>query len=81
MPQVNQTAEPEIGQYRPAARLKQGWQLKHEGTWTEITSVVQVYSPLAFAMLTLADGFEVSVPHSHEVFTRTKAEIVKAGAR
>ncbi|MFJ4925377.1 hypothetical protein [Streptomyces sp. NPDC088736] len=78
---MNQTAEPEIGQHRPAARLKEGWQLKHEGVWTEITSVIQVTSPVAFAMLTLADGFEVSVPHSNEVFTRTLTEIAKAGAR
>lgn len=68
----------EIGQYRPAARLKEGWQLKHDDTWTAITSVVQVTSPVAFAMLKLADGFEVNVPHSHEVFCRNAAEIRKA---
>ncbi|MFF4552778.1 hypothetical protein [Streptomyces sp. NPDC001422] len=75
------TTTTEIGQYRPAARLKEGWQLKHDGVWAEITTVVQVTSPLAFAMLTLADGFEVSVPHSHEVLTRTKSGIAKAAPR
>lgn len=70
-----------IGQYRPASRLKEGWQLQHDGVWTEITSVIQVTSPLSFAMVRLADGFEVSVPHTHEVFTRTKSEIEKAAQR
>lgn len=80
MSTVSQNPKPEIGQYRPAARLKKGWQLKHDGVWTEIASVVQVVSPVGMAMLTLADGFKVSVPHNHEVFTRTVTEIAKAGA-
>lgn len=72
---------PQIGQYRPAARLKKGWQLQHEDVWTEISSVVQITSPVGMAMLTLADGFEVTVPHTHEVFTRTRSEIEKAATR
>ncbi|MCZ4509906.1 hypothetical protein O3Q52_17225 [Streptomyces sp. ActVer] len=72
------TTAQQIGRHRPAARLKEGWQLQHDGAWTEITSVIQILSPVAFAMLKLADGFEVSVPHTHEVFTRTKSEIAKA---
>ncbi len=78
------TAEttPEIGQYWPAARLQEGWQIwRANGTWQEITSLIQVTSPAKFAMVTLADGFEVSIPHSHEVLTRTKSEITKAAAR
>lgn len=71
----------QTGQYRPAARLKEGWQLQHEGVWTEITSVIQVTAPVRMAMVTLADGFEVAVPHTHEVFTRTKSEIEKAATR
>ena len=77
----SQTSEQQIGQYRPASRLKEGWQLQHDGVWTAITSVIQVTSPLGFAMVILANGFEVSIPHTHEVFTRTKSEIAKAGAR
>lgn len=65
----------EIGKYRPAARLQEGWHIwRNNGTWQEITSLVQVTSPLAFAMVTLADGFEVSIPHTHEVRTLTAAE-------
>lgn len=73
--------EPEIGKYRPAARLKEGWQIRRTNDdWQEITSLVQVTSPLAFAMVTLADGFKVSIPHDQEVMTRTPSEAQKATA-
>ncbi|MFD9004471.1 hypothetical protein ACFV0T_26520 [Streptomyces sp. NPDC059582] len=71
----------EIGTYRPASRLKEGWQIwRSNGTWQEITSLIQVTSPMAFAMVTLADGFEVSIPHTHEVMTRTPSEAKQATA-
>jgi hypothetical protein len=69
------------GTYRPAARLKKGWQIwRANGTWQEITSVIQITSPMKFAMVTLADGFEVSIPHTHEVLTRTPSEVQRASA-
>lgn len=69
----------EIGTYRPASRLKEGWQIwRSNGSWQEITSLIQVTSPMAFAMVTLADGFEVSIPHTHEVLTRTPTEAKQA---
>ena len=71
----------EIGTYRPASKLKEGWHIwRTNGTWQEITSLVQVTSPMKFAMVTLADGFEVSIPHSHEVLTRTPSEAKRAAA-
>ena len=74
-------AEKQTGTYRPASQLKEGWQIwRTNGTWQEITSLVQVTSPMKFAMVTLADGFQVSIPHSHEVMTRTPAEAKKAAA-
>ena len=75
---MTSTQTESTGTYRPAARLKEGWQITHNGIWTEITSLVQVTSPVAFAMVTLADGFEVSIPHTHEVMTRTPAEAKRA---
>ncbi|SES04465.1 hypothetical protein [Streptomyces qinglanensis] len=75
----SQNPEPAIGQYRKASRLQEGWYLKHEDQWKQISRVVQMLSPLRMAMLTLADGFEVSVPHTHEVFTRTAPEMKRAG--
>jgi hypothetical protein len=68
----------EIGEYRPASRLREGWHLTRHGVWTEITGVVQVTSPVRIAMLTLGDGTSANVPHTHEVLCRTAAEIKRA---
>lgn len=57
--------------YRPAARLKEGeFIARADGTFQEITSLVQILSPVGMAMVTLADGFEVTIPHTHEVTWR-----------
>jgi hypothetical protein len=67
--------------YRPAARLREGMFLcRADGTWQKITSLVQITSPAKFAMVTLADGFEVSIPHTHEVNCRTAKEMERASA-
>jgi hypothetical protein len=65
--------------YRPAARIKQGDFIRRDnGTYQQITSLVQVLSPAKFAMVTLADGHEVSIPHTHEVIYRTAKQQAKA---
>ena len=70
--------------YRPAARIKEGGFIRRSnGSWQAITSLIQVTSPAKFAMVTLADGHEVSIPHTHEVIYRTakqQAVAAKAGA-
>lgn len=66
--------------YRPASKLREGdyiW--RTNGTWQQITSLVQVTSPAKFAMVTLADGFEVNIPHTHEVNYRTAAQMAAGG--
>lgn len=66
--------------YRPAARLREGdFMARDDGTYQEITSLVQVLSPVRMAMVTLADGFKVNIPHSHEVLYRTAKQQAKAG--
>lgn len=61
--------------YRPAARLKEGdFIARADGTFQEITSLVQVTKPFGFAMVTLADGFEVSIPHNREVNWRSATQ-------
>lgn len=61
--------------YRPAARLKEGdFIARADGTFQEITSLVQITSPVGMAMVTLADGFEVTIPHTHEVIWRSPAQ-------
>lgn len=61
--------------YKPAARLKQGGYIQRsDGTWREITSLVQIFSPARFAMVVLSDGFEVSIPHTEEVLYRTASQ-------
>lgn len=58
--------------YRPAARIEEGGYIRRStGDYQQITSLVQVLSPAKFAMVTLADGFEVSIPHTREVAYRT----------
>lgn len=65
--------------YRPAARLKEGGFIaRADGTFHEITSLVQILSPVGMAMVTLADGFEVTIPHTREVNYRTAAQQRKA---
>lgn len=67
------------GTYRPASQLKEGWQIwRTNGTWQEIKTLVQITGPMKFAMVTLADGSEVSIPHSREVLTRTPSEAKRA---
>lgn len=65
--------------YRPAAKLREGdFIARADGSFQKITSLVQVLSPVRLAMVTLADGFEVSIPHTHEVNYRTAAQHRKA---
>ncbi|MEV5915775.1 hypothetical protein AB0M00_43695 [Streptomyces chartreusis] len=60
--------------YQPAARLKEGdFIARADGTFQEITSLVQILSPVGMAMVTLADGFEVTIPHTREVNWRSPA--------
>lgn len=77
---ASQTPETtEVVSYTPAARIKEGGFIRRSnGSWQEITSLVQVTSPAKFAMVTLADGFEVSVPHTREVAYRTAKQQAKA---
>lgn len=60
--------------YHHAAQLQLGWQLRHNDTWQDITSLVQIESPMAFAMVTLADGLTLAIPHTHDIPARTPAE-------
>lgn len=69
----------EIGTYRPASRLRDGWHIrKSSGEWVAIEHCMQITAPLGVAELTLADGSSVGVPHSREVLCRTAAEIKRA---
>jgi hypothetical protein len=69
----------EFVSYTPAARIKEGGFIRRsDGSWQKITSLVQVLSPARFAMVTLADGHEVSIPHTHEVVYRTAKQQAQA---
>lgn len=69
----------EVSSYTPAARIKEGGFIRRSnGSWQEITSLIQVTSPAKFAMVTLADGHEVNIPHSREVVYRTAKQQAKA---
>ncbi|MGW6531387.1 hypothetical protein [Streptomyces venezuelae] len=63
------------GTFRPAARLKEGeFIARSDGSFQEITRLVQIVSPIGMAMVTLADGFEVTIPHTQEVNWRSAAQ-------
>jgi hypothetical protein len=65
--------------YTPAARIKEGGFIRRSnGSWQRITRLIQVTGPAKFAMVTLADGHEVSIPHTHEVVYRTAKQQAKA---
>jgi hypothetical protein len=76
--------ETELVRFTPAARIKEGGFIRRSnGSWQEITSLVQVLSPAKFAMVELADGFKVNIPHTREVIYRTAKQqaaiVAKAG--
>lgn len=67
--------------YRPAAKLREGMYIaRADGSFQKITQLVQILSPAKFAMVTLADGFEGSIPHTHEVNCRTAAQMKQAAS-
>lgn len=68
--------------YRPAARLKEGeFIARADGSFQKITGLVQILSPIGMAMVTLADGFEVTIPHTREVNWRSAAQQARIEAR
>lgn len=81
------TAKPtaEIGQYRPAARVREGWHVRvlpNDGDgpaeWVEITHVLRILAPFKVTQITLADGTRWSAGHGADLFCRTTAEIARA---
>ncbi len=77
----------EIGQYRPAHRVREGWQIRFitdgetdSTEWLAVTNILRVYSPINFVRFTFGDGTSGSVAHDTDVFCRTAAEVRKAEA-
>ena len=76
---------PEIGQYRPATRLKEGWQIRvlpNDGDgpaqWVEVAHVLRILAPFKIVQITLADGTNWAGAAGADVFCRTAAEIALA---
>lgn len=77
----------EIGQYRPAHRVREGWQIRFitngetdSTEWLTVTDILRIYSPLNIVRFTFGDDGNGSVAHDTDVFCRTTAEIRKAEA-
>jgi hypothetical protein len=75
----------EIGQYRAAHRVREGWQIRFitngetdSTEWLTVTGILRVYSPVNFVRFTFDDGTTASVAHDTDVFSRTGAEIRRA---
>jgi hypothetical protein len=82
MPQQPAT---EIGQYRPATRLKKGWQVRvlpaddaDEPEWLTITQVLHVLAPIEFVRIDLSDGTAWQATPGSGAFCRTPTEIARA---
>lgn len=77
----------EIGDYRPAHRVREGWQIRflpnEEGgsvEWLTVTRLLRIYSPLNIVRFTFGDEGSQAVAHDTDVFCRTAAEIRRAEA-
>lgn len=77
----------EIGQYRPAHRVREGWQIRFlpndEGgsiDWLTVTSILRIYSPLNIVRFTFGENGSQSVAHDTDIFCRTTAEVRRAEA-
>ncbi|MGW2721353.1 hypothetical protein [Streptomyces sp. NPDC001492] len=77
----------EIGQYRPAHRVREGWQIRFitngetdSTEWLTVTGILRVYAPVNFVRFTFNDESASSVAHDTDVFCRTAAEVRKAEA-
>lgn len=75
----------EIGQYRPAARVREGWHVRvlpadgnGPAEWVEITHVLQILAPVKATQITLADGTRWAAGPDADLFCRTTTEITRA---
>lgn len=74
----------QIGQYRAAHRVREGWQIRfldnetNAESWETVTGILRVYSPLNFVQFTFGEAGSQSVAHDTDVFCRTASEIAKA---
>jgi len=75
----------EIGQYRPAHRVREGWQIRVLPTdetatveWLTVTNILRIYAPLNIVRFTFGDEGSESVAHDTDVFCRTAAEVRRA---
>lgn len=81
-------ALPKIGQWRPASRLREGWQIlalrayDRDGTeeWWTVTQALHFTAPIKVSDLTFDNGVTGGVSASDEYFCRTPAEIKRASA-
>lgn len=73
-----------IGRFRPASRIREGWQLlKTDGTWVTVKRAMQITKPLRVTSLTLSDGTKPGCSANTELMCRTPSEVeraAKAGA-
>lgn len=77
----------EIGQYRPAHRVREGWQIRFitngetdSTEWLTVTGILRVYSPVNFVRFAFSDESASSVAHDTDVFCRTAVEARRAEA-
>lgn len=78
----------QIGQYRPAHRVREGWQVRlldivtRAESWVTVTDILRVYAPINLVRFTFDNGPEAAagVLHDTDVFCRSLAEIKRAEA-
>lgn len=79
---------PTIGAWRPASRLREGWQIlalqpyEADGTedWWTVTRVMHITGPLKISHFHFDNGASGGVVATDEFFCRTPTEIKRAAA-
>jgi hypothetical protein len=76
---MTETPMPEIGKYRRARLIKDGYQIRTlDRRWLPVAHVTNITAPLSVVILKFADGPDLSFAGDDEVFSRTPVEAGRA---
>jgi hypothetical protein len=64
-----------IGAYRPAHRIREGWHVLQDDGWLEVTEIVRIYAPLNIVWMKFHNEDSIGVAYDEEIPTRTLVEI------
>ena len=56
--------------YRQACRIDEGYEVRADGAWVEVTHVLRITAPANMVWLTLANGSNHTLPPTDRVMSR-----------